>query len=75
MAGVAAGDDDAASGNAAFVGDGFGACDVDDFGASGDDGVGAEDGFLLDVCAFDDDAAGADEAVVFDDDGCCLDGF
>ena len=75
VAGVAAWDDDAAGGDAAFVVDGLGAGDVDDLGGTGDDGVGAEDGFVFDVSAFDDDAAGADEAVVFDDDGCCLKGF
>jgi len=72
---VAAGDDDAASGDSAFVFYGSGAADVDDLGALGQDYVGAEDGFFFHYDTFHHDAAATEEDAVFDDNGRCLQGF
>ena len=75
MFGVCAGNDDAARRYISVVMEGLGTSYVDYLGAAGDDRIGAKDGLGSDVCAFDDDAAGSDEAVVFDNHRCCLDGF
>lgn len=73
--GVGAGYDDAACGDTAFVFDGFGSADVDNFGGFGKDDIGAEYCFFFDDDTFDYNAAGTKEATVFDDDGAGLQGF
>ena len=48
---------------------GFRLGNVNDFGASGNDGIGAENGFRSDACPLNNNTTRTNETMVFDDDG------